>query len=130
MCEIYETKQIKRMLDSYVEKITLSDIKLMVDTRQLSKILPNFIYLQRNDELFKRMDIGKINFANCYIAFENYFIVCQADAIKDVVKSITREMIRCSDGLEFSCSICGMVYDCFPDTNMIKSHIGAEHHTN
>lgn len=134
-CRIYETREIKEMIETYHEKkgiyLSTSDVNLYVSSRRIRNIFPQFIYLRRNEEMFERMDIENIYFDNCYIGTEIELcaIVCPTETISDTVKSIMDEMIRCSYGLEFQCSIsgCEMIYDRFPTQETIKSHVRLDH---
>ena len=135
-CQIYETREIKEMIEAYHEKkgkyLLASDINLYVSSHRMRNIFPQFIYLRRNEEMFKRMDISNIYLCGCYIGAGNaelWHIVRPVETISDTVKSIMDEMMRCSYGLEFQCSIsgCEMVYDRFPTQETIKSHVRLDH---
>ena len=138
-CRIYETKTMERMLKELNKKIggnvKASDVQLCISSNCINVLLPEFVYLRRNEEMFKRMDIGNICFEDCHISSGNHprGIVCGRN-MDYVIRSVINEMIRCSEGLEFQCSIptgthtiCGMMYDCFPTQEMIKCHIKLAH---
>lgn len=139
-CQVYETKEIRKMIEKYHKKkgiyLSASDVNLYVSSHRMKTLFPQFIYLQRNEEVFKRIDIGNICFNGCYISTENELraITCPVETINDTVKSIIDEFIRCSYGLEFQCSIpisigvaCDMVYDCFPSKSVIDKHCVVQH---
>lgn len=135
-CQIYETREIKEMIELYHEKkgkyLLASDINLYVSSHRMRNIFPQFIYLRRNEEMFKRMDISNIYLCGCYIGAGNaelWHIVRPVETISDTVKSIMDEMMRCSYGLEFQCSIsgCEMVYDSLPSKSIIDEHCVVQH---
>ncbi len=130
-CEIYETEQIKQMIDAHNRTnnkcVTTQNIVLCVSTAHLRGIFPQFMYLQINTEMFKKMDIGNIDFLDGILAknLDCYTILCEVWSINYVIRSIAKEFARSSAGLDFLCSVpgCRMVYNCFPDMKMINIHI-------
>ena len=138
-CIVYETREINRMMAEFNrgkgENVTINDIILYISSYRINRLFPLFVYLQRNEEMFKKMDIENIYLGRGHISGTILCgIVCPAETIDKTVKSIINEMIRCSEGLEFQCSIpisigvdCGMVYDSFPSYQAIMSHINTKH---
>lgn len=139
-CTIYETKEIKKMMDELniqnFEEFTMNKIVMFINSRHLKVLFPQFIYLQRNEEIFKNMDIGNINLQGFALTrFGNvYAITSFTGDLERYVKNIVDEFIRCSKELEFHCSItsddgdkCGMMYDCLPEMNVVRGHINKYH---
>lgn len=130
-CRIYETEQIKQMIDVFNgtrhKHITAQNIVLHVSIAHLKEIFPQFVYLQMNVEMFKKMDIGNIDFLDGRIVrnLDCYAILCEVWSINIVVRSIAKEFVRSMAELEFVCSVpgCRMVYNCLPDMNIIIGHV-------
>lgn len=134
-CKIYETDQIKQMIYRHNstgrKHVTIPDVVLHVSTWRLKEMFPQFMYLRINVEMFKKMDIGNIDFVGGTLVknLDCYAIMCETWSVVYVIRSIIKEFIRSSEGLEFVCSIpkCRMVYDCLPDMKMINTHIVTHH---
>lgn len=73
-CQVYETREIREMIETYQERngtyLSASDVNLYVSSHRMRNIFSQFVYLRRNEEMFRRMDISNIYFNECHISAE------------------------------------------------------------